>query len=52
MKNFVIVEITPIGIKNIGRKFWTVWTVFNAAFLPVIYFFYPERDVVSAFILS
>ncbi|KAJ6083121.1 hypothetical protein N7467_007256 [Penicillium canescens] len=40
--NFVIVEITPIGIQNIEWKFWIVWTVFNAVFLPVIYFFYPE----------
>ncbi|GLA26509.1 hypothetical protein AnigIFM63326_003669 [Aspergillus niger] len=40
--NFVIVEITPIGIQNIGWKFWVVWTVFNAVFSPVIYFFYPE----------
>ncbi|RAQ54650.1 hypothetical protein AFGD_003823 [Aspergillus flavus] len=40
--NFVIVEITPIGIENIGWKFWIVWTVFNAACLPVIYLFYPE----------
>ncbi|KAE8357822.1 general substrate transporter [Aspergillus caelatus] len=40
--NFVIVEITPIRIQNIGWKFWIVWTVFNAAFLPAIYFVYPE----------
>ncbi|KAE8133715.1 hypothetical protein BDV38DRAFT_295968 [Aspergillus pseudotamarii] len=40
--NFVIVEITPIRIQNICWKFWIVWTVFNAAFLPAIYFFYPE----------
>ncbi|KAL4863064.1 hypothetical protein BDV12DRAFT_177979 [Aspergillus spectabilis] len=44
MTNFVVVEITPIGIQNIGWKFWIVWTVFNAAFLPVIYFFYPETS--------
>ncbi|KAL5042744.1 hypothetical protein BDW71DRAFT_216715 [Aspergillus fruticulosus] len=42
MTNFVVVEITPIGIQNIGWRFWIVWTVFNAAFLPIIYFFYPE----------
>ncbi|KAL4804687.1 general substrate transporter [Aspergillus unguis] len=42
MTNFVVVEITPIGIQNIGWRFWIVWTVFNAAFLPVIYFLYPE----------
>ncbi|KAL2829594.1 hypothetical protein BJY01DRAFT_254946, partial [Aspergillus pseudoustus] len=40
--NFAIVEITPIGIQNIGWRFWIVWTVLNAVFLPVIYFFYPE----------
>ena len=40
--NFVIVEITPIGIQNIGWKFWIVWTVTNLCFLPVLYFLYPE----------
>ncbi|KAJ6112228.1 hypothetical protein N7523_008289 [Penicillium sp. IBT 18751x] len=40
--NFVIVQITPIGIQNIGWKFWIVWTVTNAAFLPILYLFYPE----------
>ncbi|KAF4539444.1 Sugar/inositol transporter [Lasiodiplodia theobromae] len=40
--NFVIVEITPIGIESLGWRFWIVWTVFNAVFLPVIYLFYPE----------
>jgi hypothetical protein len=42
MTNFVVVEITPIGIQNIGWRFWIVWTIFNAGFLPVIYFLYPE----------
>ncbi|KAJ5538646.1 hypothetical protein N7494_008125 [Penicillium frequentans] len=40
--NFAIVEITPIGIQSIGWKFWIVWTVTNACFLPILYFFYPE----------
>ncbi|KAJ5886989.1 uncharacterized protein N7473_009663 [Penicillium subrubescens] len=40
--NFVIVEITPIGIQSLGWKFWIVWTVTNALFLPVLYFLYPE----------
>lgn len=40
--NFVIVEITPIGIESLGWRFWIIWTVFNAVFLPVIYFLYPE----------
>ncbi|TIA31838.1 general substrate transporter [Aureobasidium pullulans] len=42
--NFVIVEITPIGIQNLGWKFWIVWTVFNAVFLPIIYYLYPETS--------
>ncbi|KAM0547493.1 hypothetical protein ACHAPJ_010366 [Fusarium lateritium] len=42
LTNFAIIEITPIGIQNLGWKFWIVFTVFNAAFLPVIYFLYPE----------
>ncbi|KAF5228957.1 hypothetical protein FOXYS1_15965, partial [Fusarium oxysporum] len=40
--NFIVVEITPIGIQNLGWRFWIVWTVTNALFLPVIYFLYPE----------
>lgn len=40
--NFVVVEITPIGIKNLGWQFYIIWTVMNLAFVPTIYFFYPE----------
>ncbi|GAW15575.1 hypothetical protein ANO14919_049890 [Xylariales sp. No.14919] len=50
--NFVIVEITPIGIRNIGWRFWIVWTIFNAAFLPVIYFFYPETGMIVFALLT
>ncbi|KAJ5397008.1 hypothetical protein N7509_005121 [Penicillium cosmopolitanum] len=42
LTNFIIVEITPIGIQNIGWRFWIVWTVTNFLFLPIIYFLYPE----------
>ncbi|KAL9106162.1 MAG: hypothetical protein Q9227_008754 [Pyrenula ochraceoflavens] len=37
-----IVEITPIGIDSLKWKFYIIWTVFNAAFVPIIYFFFPE----------
>ncbi|KAG6365801.1 hypothetical protein INS49_007412 [Diaporthe citri] len=40
--NYVIVQITPIGIQNLGWRFWIVFTVLNAAFLPIICLFYPE----------
>ena len=35
-------EITPIGIENLQWKFYIIWTIFNAAFVPIVYFFYPE----------
>ncbi|KAL8869995.1 MAG: hypothetical protein Q9174_003856 [Haloplaca sp. 1 TL-2023] len=40
--NFMVVEITPIGIQNLGWKFYIIWTVFNASFVPTVYLFYPE----------
>ena len=40
--NFMVVEITPIGIQNLKWKFYIVWTVLNASFVPLMYFFYPE----------
>ncbi|THY32290.1 general substrate transporter [Aureobasidium pullulans] len=42
--NFVIVEITPIGFQNLGWKFWPIWVVTNALFLPVIYLLFPETS--------
>ncbi|KAJ3534759.1 hypothetical protein NM208_g7413 [Fusarium decemcellulare] len=42
--NFIVVQVTPIGIQNLGWRFWIVWTVTNAFFLPVIYFLYPETS--------
>lgn len=40
--NFMVVEITPIGIQNLGWQFYTIWIALNAAMVPVIYVFYPE----------
>ncbi|KAJ6178201.1 hypothetical protein N7519_008662 [Penicillium mononematosum] len=40
--NFAIVGTTPLGIQSIGWKFWIVWTILNAVFLPIIYFLYPK----------
>ena len=40
--NFMVVEITPIGIQNLGWKFCLIWTVLNAAIVPIVYLFYPE----------
>ncbi len=38
----MVVEITPIGIQNLAWKFYIIWTVLNASFVPILYFIYPE----------
>lgn len=40
--NFMVVEITPIGIQNLGWKFYIIWVVLNALIIPTVYLFYPE----------
>lgn len=40
--NFMVVEITPIGIQALHWKFYCIWTIFNASFVPIVYLFYPE----------
>jgi MFS family permease len=40
--NFIVVEVTPIGLQTLGWKFYIVWTVLNASFLPILYLFFPE----------
>ncbi len=38
----MIVQITPIALSNIGYKTYIIFAVLNAAWVPVIYFFFPE----------
>ena len=38
----MVVEITPDGVNNLRWKFYIIWTVLNASFVPIVYFFYPE----------
>lgn len=40
--NFLVVEITPLGIEALRWQFYIIWTVLNLVFVPTIYFFYPE----------
>ncbi|GAW21855.1 hypothetical protein ANO14919_113810 [Xylariales sp. No.14919] len=42
LTNFLVVEITPIGIQNLGWRFYVIWAVFNFAMLPIIWAFFPE----------
>ncbi|KAL4922365.1 general substrate transporter [Aspergillus aurantiobrunneus] len=39
---FLVVEITPVSISSIGYRTYIYFAIFNFAFLPIIYFFYPE----------
>ena len=39
-----MVEITPIGIQSLQWKFYIIWTVLNASFVPIVYLFYPETS--------
>ncbi|CAM1501449.1 Fc.00g034330.m01.CDS01 [Cosmosporella sp. VM-42] len=40
--NYMVAQITPPGIENLGYKFWIIWAVICAAFVPITYLFYPE----------
>ncbi|KAK0621813.1 hexose carrier protein [Bombardia bombarda] len=40
--NFMVVEVTPIGVQTLGWRFYIVWTVLNAVFVPLIWLVYPE----------
>lgn len=44
---FLVVEIVPVSINSIGWKTYIYFAVFNAAFVPVVYFFYPETKNLS-----
>lgn len=40
--SYAVVQATLPGIANLGYKFWAVWAVICASFIPITYLFYPE----------
>lgn len=40
--NYMVAQITPPGIANLGWRFWLIWAVICASFVPITFFFYPE----------
>jgi hypothetical protein len=44
---FVVVKITPLAFDNIGWKTFIIFSVLNAAFIPMVYCFYPETKGIS-----
>lgn len=50
--NFLVVEITPVSVKSIGYGTYVYFSVFNACFVPLIYFCYPEtKGLVSSILI-
>ncbi|PPJ58607.1 hypothetical protein CBER1_03532 [Cercospora berteroae] len=45
--NFFIVMITPVLINRIDWATYIIFTITNAAFVPIVYFFYPETSNIS-----
>jgi len=45
--NFCIVMITPVLLNNIGWATYIIFTVLVAAFVPIVYFCYPETSRLS-----
>lgn len=44
ISNYIVVQITPLGIANLGWRFYIIWAVFNAIFVPLIWLVYPETS--------
>jgi sugar porter (SP) family MFS transporter len=40
--NFLVVEVTPVGIEKMGAWFYVVWAVLNLVNALVVWLFYPE----------
>ncbi|KAH7093324.1 general substrate transporter [Paraphoma chrysanthemicola] len=40
--NYIIVQITPAAINNIGWRTYIIFAVLNALWVPIIFFFFPE----------
>ncbi|CCG81390.1 Hexose carrier protein [Taphrina deformans PYCC 5710] len=40
--NYFIVQLTPLGIHHLRWKFYIIFFILNASFIPLVYLFYPE----------
>ncbi|KAL2223044.1 putative MFS sugar transporter [Thermoascus aurantiacus ATCC 26904] len=40
--NYMVVQVTPPGIANLGWRFWIIWACICFSFIPITYLFYPE----------
>ncbi|KAK9356644.1 general substrate transporter [Lipomyces doorenjongii] len=47
ISNFIVVEITPPAIKNIGYRTYIIFAIFNVCFLPIVWFWFKETKGLS-----
>lgn len=46
--NYMVAQVTPPGITNLGYKFWTIWAVVCASFVPITDFSTRRRQTVRS----
>ncbi|KAK9386644.1 general substrate transporter [Lipomyces mesembrius] len=47
ISNFIVVEITPPAIENIGYRTYIIFAIFNVCFLPIVWFWFKETKGLS-----
>ncbi|KAJ8101575.1 general substrate transporter [Lipomyces tetrasporus] len=47
ISNFMVVEITPPAIENIGYQTYIIFTVFNVCAVPIVWFWFKETKGLS-----
>ena len=40
--NFLVVEVTPVSVRNIGWRTYLIWAVLNLVNAIIVFVFYPE----------
>ena len=41
---FIVAQVTPPGTANLGSRYWIIYAVLNASFVPIVYFLFPETN--------
>jgi MFS family permease len=41
---FIVGQVTPPGTTNLGNRYYIIWAVLNAGFIPLVYFLFPETN--------
>lgn len=47
INNYAVVSITPVGISTLGWKYYLIYAVLNAVFVPIIHLLYVETANLS-----